>query len=109
MGFISYSKGLLIAISVIIVGIIIWDYVDTSIELESKKYELLILSDKMREQNEAIKSLSLDIEKYKNKKPQIVEKIVTKYNEIQVKDKTCEAYMKAIYDSQLVFYNRKQK
>lgn len=109
MSFFTYAKSCLIAIVLIGVVYLVWDYSLSKAALEAKKAEILVLSEKMKEQNKAIENLKLDIKAYKNQKPKIIEKIVTKYNNIKVKDKTCEATLKAIYDTQQVFFNRSKK
>lgn len=68
-------------------------------ELATKKAELAVVGATLDKQNQTVKALQLDVEKYKNKKPQIIEKIITKYQDIEIKDETCEAYMKAINEN----------
>lgn len=80
--FFSADKVCLILFVVIICLGFLYDYVSTKSELANKKAELVILSDRVNEQNEAIKNLELDVETYKNKQPEIVEKIVTKYQTV---------------------------
>lgn len=104
---ISAIKGIFIALAVISVCLLVYSFVLTREELASKRVELSVVSSKLENQNKIIESMKLDIEAYKNKKPKIVEKIVTKYEKIQVKDKTCEAYLEAIYKAQVEFFNRK--
>lgn len=82
----------------------IYDYSQTKSYLQAKKAEIMIMSDKIKAQNDAIAGLKLDVETYKNKKPQIIEKIVTKYQNIEVKDNTCEAKLEAIHEAQKLFY-----
>ena len=82
----------------------IYDYSQTKSNLQAKKAEIMIMSDKIKAQNDAIAGLKLDVEAYKNKKPQIIEKIVTKYQNIEVKDETCEAKLEAIHEAQKLFY-----
>lgn len=98
-----------IAIIVIITAVGIYDYKETKARLEAKKAEVMIMSDKIKTQNDAIEALKLDVEVYKNKKPQIIEKIVTKYENIQVKDDTCEAKLEAIYEAQKLFFDSVNK
>lgn len=88
-----------------IVGFFIFDYQTVKNDLTRKRAEILIMNDKIQTQNEAIKALEIDVETYKNKKPQIIEKIVTKYQDIVVKDETCESQLEAIYESQRLFFN----
>lgn len=101
--------GIVLALAVIgIIGAFIYDYQLTKEQLETKKAELLAASAQIKSQNEAIESLRLDVESYKNKKPQIVEKIVTKYKEVPVvsTDATCEEKWNSLKDYIRVFYNR---
>lgn len=100
-----------IVIATIIIGVVsalIYDYQLTKEQLETKKAELLAASEQIKSQNEAIESLRLDVESYKNKKPQIIEKIVTKYKEVPVvsQDATCEEKWNSLKDYIRVFYNR---
>lgn len=101
----NYIKIGLIGAVLVIVVLLIIDYTTSKAELQAKKAELLLLSHTIQEQNTAIKKLEIDVETYKNKKPQIVEKIVEKYKTTEVKDETCEAYMVAIYQDQLKFFD----
>lgn len=101
--------GIVLALAIIgIVGAFIYDYQLTKEQLETKKAELLAASAQIKSQNEAIESLRLDVESYKNKKPQIVEKIVTRYKEVPVvsTDATCEEKWNSLKDYIRVFYNR---
>lgn len=103
---ISAIKAILIALAVISVCLLIYSFVLTREELASKRIELSVVSSKLENQNKAIESMKLDLEAYKNKKPKIVEKIVTKYEQIQVRDEKCESYLEAIYKAQIEFFNR---
>lgn len=103
MGTLTYVKGCLIAIVALAIIYVVWDYSITKAALEAKKAEVLLLSEKMKEQNVAIKALKVDIDKYKKQKPKIVEKIVTKYKNITLKDNSCESYMKAINEANHIF------
>lgn len=101
--------GIVLALAIIgIIGAFIYDYQLTKEQLETKKAELLAASAQIKSQNEAIESLRLDVESYKNKKPQIVEKIVTRYKEVPVvsTDATCEEKWNSLKDYIRVFYNR---
>lgn len=101
--------GIVLALAIIgIVGAFIYDYQLTKEQLETKKAELLASSAQIKSQNESIESLRLDVESYKNKKPQIVEKIVTRYKEVPVvsTDATCEEKWNSLKDYIRVFYNR---
>lgn len=51
-------------------------------------------------QSKQIEQQKIDIEKYKNQKPIIKEKIITKYKDKVVYDNTCESKLKA-YESLL--------
>lgn len=108
-----FSKyGVKIAVVMFLLGIVvffIFDYKNIKNELVVKKAEILIMSDRIASQNEHIGKLKIDVDTYKNKKPQIVEKIVTKYEEIEVKDETCEAKLDAIYEAQKVFFKSVNK
>lgn len=90
------------------IGFFIYDYRLTKEQLETKKAELLAASAEIKSQNEAIEKLRLDVDTYKNLKPQIIEKIVTKYKEIPVvsTDATCEEKWDSLRDYIRVFYNR---
>lgn len=103
-----WIKITMVAFIVSIIAFLMWDYSNTKADLQAKKAELQMLSLHIEEQNNAIKALEIDIQAYKNKKPQIIEKIVTKYQEVQVKDNTCEAAMEAIFESQLKFFDSVQ-
>lgn len=107
--FFNMIKVLGIAIAIISVALLGYSLYDTQKELLAKKTELVVVSSKLEEQNKAIESLKLDITKYKNQKPKVIEKIVTKYNEIKVKDDTCESYLEAIYNTQVEFFNRNNR
>lgn len=101
--------GIVLALAIIgIIGAFIYDYQLTKEQLETKKAELLAASAQIKSQNEAIESLRLDVESYKNKKPQIIEKIVTRYKEVPVvsTDATCEEKWNSLKDYIRVFYNR---
>lgn len=101
--------GIVLGLAIIgIVGTFIYDYRLTKEQLEAKKAELLAASAQIKSQNEAIETLRLDVEAYKNKKPQIIEKIVTKYKEVPVvsTDATCEEKWNSLRDYIRVFYNR---
>lgn len=104
---ISAIKAILISLAVISVCILISSFALTKEELAAKKVELSVIKSKLNAQNDIIKSMKLDIEAYKNKKPKIVEKINNRYEKIQVKDELCESYLEAIYKSQVEFFNRK--
>lgn len=104
---ISAIKAIFIALAIISVCLLIYSFVLTREELASKRVELSVVSSKLENQNKIIESMKIDLEAYKNKKPKIVEKIVTKYEEIQVKDERCESYLEAIYKAQVEFFNRK--
>lgn len=105
----SLDKIYAILAFVIILAVFVWDYASTKAELQEKKAELLILSEKVEKQNESIKQMSLDIDLYKEQKPTTVEKIVTKYNKVLVKDTTCEETLKGIYDLQKEFFTRRSE
>lgn len=105
----SYFKIGAIAVAVIIVSLLVIDYGKTKADFERQTAELKIASVKLQEQNEAIRSMQIDIAAYKEKKPQIVEKIVNKYQTITVKDETCESYMTAIFSAQEAFFTRHKK
>lgn len=88
------------------ISLLFYDYIQTKEMYRVKQTELLSLSTHLQEQNEAIKKLKIDVEKYKNKKPKIVKQIVTKYEEVQVKDETCEAELESISQLTKLFFNR---
>lgn len=102
----NYFKIGLSAVAVIIVSLLVYDYAKTKQEFERQATELKITAFKLQEQNEAIKSMEVDLTSYKSKKPKVIEKIVTKYQRIEVKDETCESYMAAIYNAQVEFFKR---
>lgn len=100
--------GVRIAVITFLLGIVAffaWDYKTIKDDLVAKKAQVQLLSVTIEEQNEKITSMKIDVEAYKNKKPQLIEKIVTQYQEIQVKDETCEAKLDAIYEAQKVFFD----
>ena len=86
-----------------------YDYIQTKELYRVKQSELLSLSAHLQEQNEAIARLKIDVETYKNKKPQIVKQIVTKYEEVQIKDETCEAELESIRQLTQTFFNQGNK
>lgn len=102
---IPYAK---VILAVFLVGIALfffYDYRATKSELTEKKAQLMVLSTQIEEQNAAIKSLEVDVSTYKEQQPKVIEKVVTKYKNVQVVDNTCEAKLSAIYAAQQVFYN----
>lgn len=87
---------------VLVIGIN--SYANLKAELATSQDQVKVLSSTIEEQNKAIDELKLDVEKYKEQKPQIVEKIVTKYKNVEVKDTTCEETLKSIYNLQQEFF-----
>lgn len=84
----------------------VYDYTSSKVELQKRKDELVIMSAKVEEQNNAIKALEIDVETYKNKEPQVIEKIVTKYNKV-VETKTintCENLSEGLYNLNSTFF-----
>lgn len=109
----TMSASLIIKISLIIVilsviGFFIYDYRMSKAQLEAKKAELIAVSEQIKSQNEAIEKLKIDVDFYKNQKPKVVEKIVTRYQEIEVlkPDATCEERIAKLEEYVKVFYNR---
>ena len=94
------------SIAVIALAYVVLDYVVAKQKIEKLSLELQLTSNKLQEQNEAVKAMSIDLEAYKSKKPKIIEKTVTKYQTIKAKDETCESYMAAIYEAQEKFFKR---
>lgn len=86
-----------------------YDYMHTKELYRVKQNELLTLSAHLQAQNEAIEKLKIDVETYKNKKPQIIEKIVTNYEKIEIRDETCEAELETIRQLTKAFFNRNNK
>lgn len=103
---ISALKAVFIAAAVISGCLLIYSYALTKEELSAKKVELSVVSSKLDNQNKIIESMKVDLEAYKKKKPEIVEKIVTKYEQIEIPDAKCESYLEAIYKAQVEFFNR---
>lgn len=98
-----------IVVAIAIIGVItgfIIDYKMTKEKLETKKAELLAAYEQIKSQNDAIKKLEVDVETYKEKKPQIVEKVITKYQDVKVTDETCEAKLEALSAYAKLFYDR---
>lgn len=58
-------------------------------------------------QSKQIEQQKIDIEKYKNQKPIIKEKIITKYKDKVVYDNTCESKLKAYETLLETFKNEK--
>ena len=109
----TISASLIIKISLIIVilsviGFFIYDYKMSKAQLEAKKAELIAVSEQIKSQNEAIEKLKIDVDFYKNQKPKVVEKIVTRYREIEAlkPDATCEERIAKLEEYVKVFYNR---
>lgn len=100
----------LVLITVVIsaLGSLVYEWRITKEQLETKKAELLAASAEIKSQNEAIEKLRLDVDTYKNKRPEIIEKIVTKYKEIPVAsgDATYEQKWESLENYVRVFYNR---
>lgn len=106
MNALTYVKyGIFLIAFIVVVGFI-YDYINTKTKLSDKEAQILLLSESIETQNKAIKDLELDISNYKKQKPKVVEKIVEKYKTINVKDDSCESYMKAIYEAQQSFFKR---
>lgn len=100
-----------IAIFIVILstaGYFFYDYRMAKANLEAKKAELVAVSLQIKEQNEKIEKMRLEIDTYKNKKPEIIKEIITKYKEIPVvtADATCEERWKNLEDYVKVFFNR---
>lgn len=109
----TISASLIIKISLVIVilsviGFFIYDYRMSKAQLEAKKAELIAVSEQIKSQNEAIEKLKIDGDFYKNQKPKVVEKIVTRYQEVEVlkPDATCEERIAKLEEYVKVFYNR---
>lgn len=106
---IPYTK---VILTVFLVGFALfffYDYRATKSELTEKKAQLMAMSSQIEEQNKAIQTLEVDVNTYKKQQPQVIEKVVTKYKNVQVVDNTCEAKLSAIYSAQQVFYNSAQE
>lgn len=99
-------KSLCVVLGFVTAISLFYDYVHTKELYRVKQSELLALSMHLEEQNKAIEELKVDVEKYKNKKPQIIEKIVTRYEQVELKDKTCEAELETIKQLTQAFFNR---
>ena len=108
----SATKWIIIAIlattAISVGGVFVYDYKITKSALETKKAELIVVSEQIKTQNEAIEKLKIDVETYKNQKPQVIEKIVTKYQNIEVikNNATCEEKLSKLEEYVKVFYNR---
>lgn len=69
-----------------------------SLHKQNKAQELLIsqLYASIQENNAVIKSLEVDLDKFKKQAPIIKEKIINRYIKVQAKDESCEAQLKAV-------------
>lgn len=109
MGSSLIIKLLCVVLAFVIASFLFYDYVQTKELYKVKQAELLNLSAHLEQQNEAIAKLKVDVEAYKNKKPQIIEKIVTRYEQVEIRDETCEAELETIRQLTKAFFNRKNK
>ena len=105
----GYSTIARIVVAVMIVSVIagfIYDYKLTKERLETKKAELIAAYEQIKSQNESIKKLEIDVANYKELKPQIIEKTITKYQNVKVTDETCEAKLNALQEYTNLFFKR---
>lgn len=83
----------------IIMLLIMWkEHTQTKIALQEKKMELLQMSVVLKERDSIIDTLQDDLDKYKTDSKDShdrLDKIVSKYKDIQVKNDTCEAQLSA--------------
>lgn len=72
--------------------------------LINQKTHLELLID---HQNETLLNMRLEIKEYKEQEPKVVEKIITKYKNIEVeKNASCEEVIKKIEQAVGVFYDK---
>lgn len=91
-----------------LIGVVVLGYTTLNLYEKNKLKDTIIsqLNTSIKQNNEIIKSLEIDVETYKNKAPIIKEKIITKYKTIKAKDTECENQIKAIDESVSAFFNR---
>lgn len=93
---------------VALIGLVVLGYITLDLYEKNKLKDTIIsgLEGSIKQNNELIKSLEVDVEKYKKQAPIIKEKIITKYKTIKAKDTECENQIKAIDESVSAFFNR---
>lgn len=91
-----------------LIGVIVLGYTTLNLYEKNKLKDTIIsqLNNSIQHNNEIIKSLEIDVEKYKKQAPIIKEKIITKYKTIKAQDVKCENQIKAIDESMSAFFNR---
>lgn len=102
----------LILIICALVGVVLFmliSYANIKSELTAKEYELASLTLTLETQNAHIKALELDTQKYKDQKPQIKEKIITKYVAQNQYASSCEARLLHIQNQLKAWYGVEQK
>lgn len=79
-------------------------------KLEEEKTELMARVAKQESlielRNQEVEKNKLEIEEYKNRKPEIKEKIITRYKTVKVETKTCETELGSVKDLLEVFNDR---
>lgn len=96
-------------ITLILLGVVVaLSYTTYSLYEQNKLKDTIIstLNSSIARNNEMIKELEIDVQKYKNKAPMIREKIITKYKTIQAQDEQCLNQIKAVDESISTFFAR---
>lgn len=84
----------------------LYDYTSSKVELQKKTDELALVTNMLEQQNTTIKQLELDVGAYKNKEPEIIEKIVTKY-QIETKTiNTCDDVVDSVFNLNSSFFRK---
>lgn len=100
----NLSKYFIGGVSVILIILIISNLALKS-EVDKLRADKALLDSAIELQNDIIKKNELDLEKYKNKKPQVIEKIIKKYEKVPIKNETCEKELQTIKNALNAYFN----
>ncbi|WP_295702243.1 hypothetical protein [uncultured Helicobacter sp.] len=107
MSFLKSIKFITITLCVALVLFMIITYTNTKAKLKAMEYENATLLHTLKKQNQAIEKLSLDIQTYKNQKPKIQERIITKYQPLQSPQGYCEERLQNIQNHIKLWYGER--
>lgn len=100
-------KFIAIALCAALILFMIITYANTKAKLKAMEYENATLLHTLKKQNQAIEKLSLDVESYKNQKPKIKERIITKYQPLQSPQSSCEERLQNIQNHIKLWYGER--